>query len=146
MPQTARSFRRLQGRVFHNHDLRLPTKTTVYEVIYLSTLLYDLESRTTYARQIRTLEAWYIKNFISVVPITWRNHINHEDIYRRTGSISFKNYLSRKQLRWQGHVTRMPDDRLQNQPMYEQLKVGERSSDGQKKQHKHHMKKVFRNF
>ena len=144
--QAARSFGRLQDRVFHNHDLRLPTKIKVYEAICLSTLLYGSESWTPYARQIRTLEAWHIKNLRSILGITWRDRITHEEIFRRTGSVSLENYLSRRQLRWLGHVIRMPDDRLPKQALYGQLTVGERSSGGQKKRHKDHMKKVLRKF
>ena len=58
-----------------------------------------------------------------------------------TGSVRLENYLSRRQLRWLGHVIRMPDGRLPEQALYGKLTVGERSSGGQKKQHKDHKKK-----
>ena len=44
------------------------------------------------------------------------------------------------QLRWTGHVTRMPDERLPKKILCAELQVGKRSYGGQKKQYKDTLK------
>ena len=44
--------------------------------------------------------------------------------------------LKLAQLRWTGHVTRMPDERLPKKILYGELQVGKRSHGGQKKRYK----------
>ena len=44
--------------------------------------------------------------------------------------------LKLAQLRWTGHVIRMPDERLQKKFFYGELQEGKRSRGGQKKRYK----------
>ena len=44
--------------------------------------------------------------------------------------------VTKRQLRWLGHVVRMPDDRLPKQILYGQLKDGQRRPGGPKKRFK----------
>ena len=44
--------------------------------------------------------------------------------------------LKLAQLRWTGHVTRMPDERLPKKVLYGELQEGKRSQGGQKKRYK----------
>ena len=48
--------------------------------------------------------------------------------------------LKLAQLRWTGHVTRMPDERLPKKILYGELQVGKRSHGGQKKRYKDTLK------
>ena len=68
--QAARSFGRLQTRIFRNHELQMHTKIKVFTAICLSTLLYGSESWTLYPHQMRSLEAWHIKCLRSILGIT----------------------------------------------------------------------------
>ena len=105
----AGAYHRLRRRVFSNHNLSLKTKVKVYDAICLSALLYGSEAWTLYARQLKLLEAWHIKSLRSMLGISWWNRVTHSDILKRSHSVSIESNLSRRQLRWVGHVIRMSD-------------------------------------
>ena len=50
------------------------------------------------------------------------------------------------QLRWTGHVTRMPDERLPKKILFGELQVGKRSHGGQKKRYKGTIKASLKDF
>ena len=54
--------------------------------------------------------------------------------------------LKLAQLRWTGHVTRMPDERLPKKILYGELHVGKRSHGGQKKRYKDTLKASLKDF
>ena len=53
--------------------------------------------------------------------------------------------LKLAQLRWTGHVTRMPDERLPKKILYGELQIGKRSLGGQKMRYKESLK-AFKDF
>ena len=59
---------------------------------------------------------------------------------------SIHNLLKLAQLRWTGHVTRMPDARLPKKILYRELQVGKRSHGGQKKLYKDTLKASLKDF
>ena len=54
--------------------------------------------------------------------------------------------LKLAQLRWTGHVTRMPDERLPKKVLYGELQEGKRSLGGQKKRYKDTLKASLKGF
>ena len=54
--------------------------------------------------------------------------------------------LKLAQLRWTGHVTRMPDERLPKKVLYRELQEGKRSQGGQKKRYKDTLKASLKDF
>ena len=54
--------------------------------------------------------------------------------------------LKLAQLKWTGHVTRMPDERLPKKILYGELQVGKRSHGGQKKRYKDTLKASLKEF
>ena len=53
---------------------------------------------------------------------------------------SIHTLLKLAQLRWTGHVTKKPEERLPKKILYGELQVGKRSHGGQKKQYKDTLK------
>ena len=60
------------------------------------------------------------------------------------GSTYVHTLLKLAQLRWTGHVTRMPDERLPKKVLYGELQEGKRSQGGQKKRYKDPLKPRLR--
>ena len=59
---------------------------------------------------------------------------------------SIHTLLKLAQLRWTGHVTRMPDERLPKKILYGELQVGKCSHGGQKKRYKDTLKASLKDF
>jgi len=106
------SFVRLSKRVFTNRDLSTRTKSAVYNAICVSTLLYACEGWTLYHCHIRVLKAFYIWCLQTILHAYWWDKISHVEICRRAGTTCLETILLRRQLRWLGHVIRMPGSRL----------------------------------
>ena len=138
--QASTSFGRLRSRVFENTNLRIKTKVSVYTAVCLSTLLYGAESWTTYRRHIKQLESFHIRCLQRILGLRWQDKVPHSEILQRAGTTSIETMLARKQLRWVGHVFRMPEHRLPRQMLYGQLSEARRNPGGQKKRYKDQIK------
>jgi len=112
----------------------------VYNAICVSTLLYTCEGWTTYRRHIRALETFHIRCLQTILRVHWWDKIPHVEIRRRAGTTCLETILLRRQLRWLGHVIRMPGNRLPRSLLYSELSCGRRSVGGQKKRFKDHIK------
>ncbi len=130
------AFGRLRSRVFVNKDLRTFTKAAVYQAVCVSTLLFAAEAWTPYHRHIRC----HIRCLQRILGVTWKDKIPHMDILQRTNSSSMEATLARRQLRWVGHVIRMPSHRLPQQVLYGQIYSANRRPGGQKRRYKDHLK------
>ena len=69
--------------------------------------------------------------------------MTHSEIRSRAGIPSIEYILLHCQLRWLGHVIRMPDSRLPHCVLYGQLKQGHGSVGGQKKRFRDHIKSIM---
>ena len=61
--------------------------------------------------------------------------MTHIEIRRRAGVEPMETMLVRRQLRWTGHVRRMPENRLPRRVFYGELAGGGRRSGGQRKRY-----------
>jgi len=120
------SFGRLSKRDFTNRDLSTRTKMAVYNAICLSTLLYACEGWPPYHRHIRALKTFHIRCLQTILTVHWWDKIPHVEIRRRAGATCLEKILFRKQLRWLGHVIRMPGNRLPRRLLYSELSSGVR--------------------
>jgi len=109
---TFASFGRMSKRVFTNRDLSARTKMAVYNAVCVSTLLYACQGGTPYRRHITTLEAFHIRCLQTILHVHRWDKITHVEICRRAGTTCLETILLRRQLRWLGHVIRIPGDRL----------------------------------
>jgi len=127
--------------VFFNHNLTV----AVYHAICLSILLYRCESCwTLYRRHVKALEAHHIKCLQSILGVRWWHKVPHAEIRRKAYSECIESWIMQRQLRWLGHVIRMPPYRLPRRLPYGALQQGQRSAAGQKKRFSIHIKDTLK--
>jgi len=83
-------------------------------------------------RHIKAFEAFHIHSLQSILGIRWWQKIPHTELFEKAG-ITPAEHLLLRQLRWLGHVIRMPDNRLPRRLLYGELTVGQRSVGRPKK-------------
>ena len=70
--------------------------------------------------------------------------MTHSEIRSMAGIPTIESMLLHRQLRWLGHVIRMPHSRLPQYVLYGQLRLGRRSVGGQRKRFKDHIKSILK--
>ena len=122
------------------------TKLKVYILVVLPTLLYACETWTVYQRHAKRLNHFHTSCLRKLLKIKWQERIPDTEVLKRAGMQSIHTLLKLAQLRWTGHVTRMPDERLPKKILYGELQVGTRSHGGQKKWYKDTLKASLKDF
>ena len=139
------AFRRLRGIIWDRSG-RLDTKLKVYKSVVLPTLLYAFETWTVYQRHAKGLSHFHTSCLRKFLKINWQDKIPHTEVLKRAEMQSVHTLLKLAQLRWTGHVTRMPDERLPKKILYGELQIGKRSHVGQKKRYKDTLKASLKDF
>jgi len=140
------SFGRLKERVWTNHDLKTSTKIAVYRAVVLTTLLYGCESWVLYRCHIKVLERLHQRCLRSILRIHWSDHVTNTAILEKAGLPSIEALVTKTQLRWAGHVSRMNNDRLPKQVFFGELASGHRTVGAPKKRFKDTLKKTLKNY
>ena len=81
-----------------------------------------------------------------LLKIKWQDKIPDTEVLKKAGMQSMHTVLKLAQLRWTGHVIRMPDERLPKKVFYGELQEGKRSQGGQKKRYKDTLKASLKDF
>ena len=140
------AFGRLKGNVWERRGIKTSTKLKVYRAVVLTTLLYGSESWTVYSRHARQLNHFHTTCLRRIFRIKWQDKIPDTEVLRRADLPSIHTLLQKAQLRWAGHVARMPDHRLPKQLLYGELKEGKRSRGCPKKRYKDSLKSSLKAF
>ena len=127
------AFGRLRTNVWERNGIRLDTKLKVYKAVVLPTLLYACETWTVYQCHAKKLNHFHLSCPRKLLKIRWQDKIPDTEVLKKAKMQSVHTLLKLVQLRWTGHVTRMPDERLPKKVLYGELQEGKRSQGGQKK-------------
>ena len=106
------AFGRLRKKVWDLRGISQYTKLMVCMAVVLTVLLYACESWTVYSRHARKLYHFHSKCLRIILSIMWQDMVPDTEVLTRAGIPSIHTLLQKAQVRWAGHVTRMPDDRL----------------------------------
>ena len=97
-----------------------------------------------YRRHIRALESFHIRCLLRMMGIKWWHRVPHLEIRHRASIDTLECILAQRQLRWAGHVRRMPESRLPRQVMYSEMAEGARLQGGQRKRFKDNLKAILK--
>ena len=106
--------------------MSIRVKGKIYRAIILSTLLYGAGTWTMYRRNVKKLHAFMMRHLRSIMKIRLQDKVTNIKVLKRAGLPSMED-LIRKNLRWTGHLLRIPTDRFPRQVLYSQLPEGQRS-------------------
>ena len=140
------AFGQLCGSIWDQSGIRLDTKLKVYRLVVLPTLLYTCETWTVYQRHAKRLNHFHTSCLRKLLKIKWQDRIPDTEVLKRAGMQSIHTLLKLAQLRWTGHVTRMPDECLPKKILYGELQIGKHSHGGQKKRYKDILKASLKDF
>ncbi|XP_045503538.1 uncharacterized protein LOC123700381 [Colias croceus] len=115
--KAATMFGKLNEKVWRNKHLTVKTKMIVFQASILSILLYGAETWTSYAKQERRLNSFYMRCLRKILGITWQNKITNQKVLQTAQLPSLTTLLKQKRLRWLGHVYRMEPSRLPRRVM-----------------------------
>ncbi|XP_035658037.1 uncharacterized protein LOC118403431 [Branchiostoma floridae] len=140
------TFGRLHDNVWNRRGIRLETKLQVYKAIVLPILLYACETWTVYRRHAKRLNQFHTTRLRKILNIKWQDRIPDTEVLTSAGMPSIYTMLMQSQLRWSGHLVRMPDHRLPKKLFYGELEEGARLRGGQKKRYKDSLKASLKAF
>ena len=110
------AFGALRQCIFTSTNISFPAKKMVYEGLILAILLYGLETwcLTEFLfGKLRVFLARCVRAMCRVNRLhTRRFKIRSIDLLKRVGLSTIDSYVTRRQLRWVGHVARMSEERL----------------------------------
>ena len=112
------AFGRPRKKVWDRRVISQQTKLNVYTAVVLSLVICMRESWTVYSRHARNLNNFYTKCLQIILSINWQDIVPDTEVLTRAGITSIHTLLEKARVRWVGHVTRMPDDRLPKHLLY----------------------------
>lgn len=140
------AFGRLRDSVWERTGIKQETKLKVYRAVVLPTLLYGCEAWTVYQRHAKKLNHIHLSCLRKLLRIKWQDKIPDTEVLSKANIPSIYTMLAKEQLRWTGHVTRMPYVRLPKQVFFGELKNGKRAQGGPKKGYKDTLKASLKSF
>ena len=134
----------LHKRLWSRRGISICTKVKVYNTCVLTVLLYASETWTTFNRHLKQLERFHQQCLRKILGIKWQMHISDTEILEMANIGSIEVLISKQQLRWSGHLVRLPNERIQKQIFYGQLTDGKRLAHKPKKRFKDCLKQTFK--
>ena len=113
------------GSIWRLRSVPLATKLEIFQYSVVATLLYGSHAWAPSKAQTERLHVFYMKCLRRLLGVTLRDCLRNEEVLRRCNAQPMDALLGQQRMRWLGHGTRMPDDRLPKQLLWAQ-KPGKR--------------------
>ena len=126
--KAATTLTHLTSRVWTNPKFTMKMKMAVYNACILSTLLYGIETWTTYARQEKRLNTFHLRSLQCILSTSWQDKVTNTDILSCTGLPTMYTLLRQCWLCWLGHVHHMEDGQIPKDVLNGELTSGQRST------------------
>ena len=144
--KAATTFGKLSKRAWLNSKLTTKTKIMIYQACVLSILLYGSETWSTYSKQEKRLNSFHQRCLRRILNIKWQDKITNMEVLRKAKIPSVFSILGNKRLRWLGHVSRMPNNRIPKQILFGELANGKRQIGRPKLKYKDLCKRSLNEF
>ena len=112
----SQAFGSLRKCLFTSTKISFNVKKTVYEGLILAILLYGAGHWCLTEKLFSRLRIFHSRCVRAMCRVsrlhTRTHHIRTSDLLERVGLLPIDAYITRRQLRWLGHVTRMGSERL----------------------------------
>ena len=114
--KASKAFGALKHCLFKRKGVSIEAKRGVYNGLVLAILLFGAEHWCLTAKMVQMLRAFHHRSVRTMCRITLyhtrRNHVRTSTLLKRLGIQTIETYIARRQLRWLGHVWRMPTARV----------------------------------
>ena len=110
----------------------------------MSTLLCAAETWPMTVADMKKLEAAHHRWQRQILGVSWRDMVRNEEIRKRTGLERLDDILSKRRLRWFGHVQHMDDNRITKQALNWSPKYGRQKRGRPKKNWRKTLKEDLR--
>jgi hypothetical protein len=97
--------------VLKHKYVNIKTKRTLYNIIFIPTLCYQCQTWTLTVKEKRKITT-EMRGLRRILNITRRDRIRNNEIRRRVGFTSALEYITKQQIKWLEHVTRMSPDNI----------------------------------
>ncbi len=115
LKKAATTYQMWRRKVFRSKSFTKKTKVHVFRVMVMCVLLYGAETWAVTRQELKRLHAFHMKCLRDIIGVTLWDQKRNEDILAETGEMPVEDQLKLKQLRWFGHLQRLPDHRPQRQ-------------------------------
>ena len=115
------------NNIWKNKNIGIPVKIRIYVAAVLTILTYGCEVWNTTQTQTRRLESFHQYCLRRILKVRWFHRVRNDDVLERASILSLEDIIGSKRLRWFGHVSRMPEERLPSYLLDWKPKHGKRS-------------------
>ena len=114
--KASNAFGSVRSQLFSNQNVSFAAKKFIYEGLILPILLYGSEVWCLTEDLYNKLRSFHSRSLRAMCRVnrahTWKHHISNDDLRKRTGLMTIDQYITKRQLRWAGHLSRMGMERL----------------------------------
>ena len=111
------AFGMMKSSLFSRSMIKLRVKAKVYQAFILPILLYGVECWCLTEKLLNKLRAFHHRCVRSICRVTLLDRKRTSDLLDKLYLESIDTYICRQQLRWAGHLIRMPWNRLPRKMM-----------------------------